>query len=541
MDFLKRWSAQIQEQLRQLNVSQKLLIGTVLILTAMVLFLVAHYAAKPEMVPLLDQSMDPGERARIVTYLEALGMEYQEMGDRVMVQPQQRVTLISRLKMQQLLPEDTSRGFDALAKEQTWWKSNEDNRRLYLIAKQQVLADVLEAMDWVADAKVIIGEPERPAIGRAHVRPTAAVHVITKGERLDQMKVNAVAGLVSGAVAEMRPEDVTVIDGSQGREWRVRGPEDMLPADYLQTVHTTETALRDKITTVLGNIRGLIVGVNVELDMARTRTQSTTFDRDKSVELLTRERSSTTTTTDRRSGGEPGVASNVGATIAGGGTSGTQSSTEETESQFEPHAGKSEQLTINTPGQPTRINATIRVPRSYFVGIFNRGKGPDAPEPTDEAMAELVKDRLDRFRRQVTPLTKAKSDGELVVDVYDDFDPTGGQEAGPQEAGIGSVLFAGGAGKTLGLGALALCSVGLMLWMVRKASRTPDMPDVRELAGIPAMPEDEEDATQVVLTGVEVDEQQLRNQHIVTQLGQLIREKPEDVSTLLNRWLQNEE
>jgi len=85
MDFVKRWLTQIQAQLTELTVSQKLLIGTLMVVIPMMLLMIFQWAASPEMVPVLDQPLDSARQTRITATLDSRGVEYKIDGDRIMV------------------------------------------------------------------------------------------------------------------------------------------------------------------------------------------------------------------------------------------------------------------------------------------------------------------------------------------------------------------------------------------------------------------------------------------------------------------------
>ena len=543
MDFISRWTAQIQAQLAALSATAKMLFGVLAIVIAGMLWMVVDFAVQPEMVPLHDAPIDASRRAQITGFLDGRGIQYRMVADRIHVPLDRSLDAMASLQMQQLLPENTTQAFDTIIQAQTWWQSSEQNRQRWNYAKQKVLEDTIGAYPWVRDATVIISLPQETGFGSTAKRPTASVNVVLATGRLDQKQVDAVAGLVSGAVAEMRPEDVTVIDALAGRQWKVRGEADALPTDYLETIQAHESRMREKLGEALGYIRNVIVAVNVEVDMVRRQTQSVSFDREKSVELIAEERTQSSVTNDAVTAGEPGVRANAGADIATGGATGRNSTIEETENRFTPYAGKVEETALHVAGQPARISATVNVPRSYFVGLFMQGKPADSPAPTDAALQPIIDDSLGRIRKQVETLVQARAAGQVVVDVYPDaaggpFDPL----IQPiQSEGFG-VLLAGASYSQIATIALGVVSLMFMLWMVRSAAHRPPTPSVRELAGVPPQLQSEDDLVgeageaEAVLPGMELDDETLRYRQLAEQVGQVIKSSPDDVATLLNRW-----
>ena len=546
MDFVRRWTAQIQAQLGNLRPVEKMFFAVLGLIAFGMIWAVAQFAAQPEMVALHDQPIDASRRAQITGFLDGRGIEYKLVGDRVHVPMDRSLDAMASLQMQQLLPENTNQAFDAIIEAQTWWQSSEQNRQRWNYAKQKVLEQTIRAFPWARDSTVIISLPLDTGFGATAKRPTASVNVVMTTGGIDQKQVDAIAGLVSGAVAEMRPEDVTVIDAVAGRQWKVRTDGQAMPTDYLEAIQAQEVYFREKIANGLGYIRNLVVAVNVEVDMVRRQTHTTSFDKDKSVELLTEERTQNTSTTDAATSGEPGVRANTGADIASGGSTGRTSTTDETQSKFEPQAGKIEETALHVAGAPVRISATVNVPRSYFVSLFMQGKEAGGPAPTDDALKPIMDEHLPRLQKQVETLVLARSPGQVVVDVYPDG-MTGGGGFGPIEqpinaGGIGAVL-ADGLASQIVLGVLALVSLGTMGWMLRSASRKPPMPNVRDLAGIPPQLVNEAELVGVAgeandaLPGMELDDESIRYRQITEQLSEVIKTNPDEVATLINRWV----
>jgi flagellar M-ring protein FliF len=549
MDFIRKWLAQIQLQLANLSISQKMLIATLAIIIPVSLWFVFQYAASPMMAPVLDQPIDAARRAQIISYLDGRGIRYDTVGDRIRVPMEKRYDVLAGLQMSELLPEDTSRGFDALVTQQTWWNSSQQNRQLYMIAKQNVLAQIVRKYPWVRDATVIISMPEQAGFGASHQRPSASVNVVTAGSALDQKKVDAVAGLVSGSVAGMLPSDVVVIDAAQGRQWKTKAPGEISTSDYLEQIHAQERHVHEKITSALQYIRNVIVAVNVEVDLTAKRTESTTFNREGSVELLTSEENKTSKTTDGVAAAEPGVRANTGADVAAAAAS-KGTTTEETRTAFEPHAGQNRVSAVDPGGAPTRISATVNVPRSFFVALFKQSKpGDDKAEPKDDDLKPLIEEHLGRIKKQIEPLVMTKQTGTVVVDVYPDTGPAlvNGVNIDPASAATGSTLMVNGMAKNIGLGALAMVSLTLMLMMVRKAGQKPRTPTVQELAGVPPpVPTEDEligeaEESDPTLTGMELTEDAIRHRKLAEQVSEMVKTNPSEVATIVRRWIRKEE
>jgi len=552
MDLIRKSLEQIRQQLGALSVSQKLAIGTLVMMVPMVLLLVLLYAGRADMMPLLDQPLPSGKLAQITTYLDARDVPYRVDGDRVVVAIERRAEVLATLQMQELLPEDTSDGFKALLIEnRSWYTTESEARQNYDLALQAELGSVISAYPWVRQSTVIISRPRKLGFGATYARPTASVNVVMATGRLDQKKVDALAGFVSGAVAEMRPQDVTVIDAAIGRQWKVRDAEDLIASDHLENVQKQELYYRQKLVDALGYINNVIVAVNVEVDLTRKHTDSYTLDPEKKVELLVRERTNSTETTRGTAGAEPGVRANAGAANTavgiGGEGGGEKSTTDEAEREFDARVAETREKAFNPGGVPTKISATVNVPRSFFVAIHNRGKGADAPEPTDAELQPTIDDNLKRIRAQVKNLVNAKEDGQVVVDVYPDGVMAAGGGGGALQAGggVGTWLDAAGGGVLPAM--LAVVAVAGALWLLRSATKPPNLPSAQELAGVPPRLRAEDDVlgevevSETPLTGMELGEDELRHRTLRDQVSEMIQGNPQEVAAMMKRWMRDEE
>lgn len=539
METVRRWIAQVQAQLSGLTVSQKMLIGTLTIIMAMSLAMVMLYAARPDMVELPLQSASAEQISQVGATLDARGVRYEMVGNTVRVAVDDRHRAMSAITQDQLLPRDTSSGFRSIIEQQTWWHGNKQQDQMWDVALQDELGRVLREWPGVRFGTVIISRAAKQGFGATHKRPTASVNIVMSDGKVDQRMADAIAALVSGAVAEMEPRDVAVIDAVAKRQWKVGDEESVGAGDFLEQVRQLERYYQSKVADSLRFIPGVIVSVNVELDPSRRERESVNYDETKSYTPLATERRESSNTTDRQSVGEAGAGPNVKLDIFAGGNSGRESTTEESESTFDPHVGMTKERVVEATGVPERISATVHVPRTYLVTRYKQANNDDSAEPLDtelQAFADLA------FKDKIMPLLAAKSAPNVVVGIYTQLAST--DQADPLRGGTAAGMLTGGYLKYAGLGALALVSVTMMLMMVRKAHREPKLPDVRELAGLPPkIPEDDVvigDATEaeLTLTGVELSGGELRSRQLTEQLAGMIQAQPDEVARLLGRWIE---
>jgi flagellar biosynthesis/type III secretory pathway M-ring protein FliF/YscJ len=102
--------------------------------------------------------------------------------------------------------------------------------------------------------------------------------------------------------------------------------------------------------------------------------------------------------------------------------------------------------------------------------------------------------------------------------------------------------------KTIALGALAVVALGMMLSMVKKAADRPELPSAEELSGIPPALETEDadivgeaDESSPALEGVEIDDESLRREQMLSQINGLVKRDPIEAAGLLKRWIRESE
>jgi flagellar biosynthesis/type III secretory pathway M-ring protein FliF/YscJ len=97
--------------------------------------------------------------------------------------------------------------------------------------------------------------------------------------------------------------------------------------------------------------------------------------------------------------------------------------------------------------------------------------------------------------------------------------------------------------KPVGLGLLAMLSLGVMFGMVRKATQRPQIPSVEEMAGIPPkLPMEEEvvgeaEESEAAMAGLELDEQEIRIRKVAEQISDLVKSNPIEAGALFNKWV----
>jgi flagellar biosynthesis/type III secretory pathway M-ring protein FliF/YscJ len=537
MDFLNRYWTTIRAQLEGVSAQTKFLIGSLLVILLLVGFIAALYAGRATMQPI--NYLSDASPEEIVSKLTAAGISAEVTNGQVMVGSRDFNDAVARLAQDSMLSANAYRAFDQIA--DSPWNSEATNKRAYTKAKMKLVSDIARRMEGVASADVIIDPPQNRGFGGNFTRPTGSVTVRMKGDvPVNKKLATALADLVSSSMAEMRREDVKVIDGTTGQSIPVSSEDEFLPGDVLELVDAEERRLRNKIETVLLGT-GAMVAVNVTLD--RTQREAVESVQYEKSEPLLRQSTSERTRVNQSTASEAGVRSNTQLTIETGGGD-TSSETETTvESEFgDKRATEKSSKQIAGHGVK-QVNVAINVPRGYYAGIFRLANPPaddgTITEPSDADLQPIIDREQQRITMQVEGLLTQTPSKVNVAMVYDPalLSPSvaGGSviDSVIQGPWSGTIMVAG-----LGVGAMML-----MLMMVRRAARQDPLPSIEELAGLPAqLPTDDEligEAGDVesTMTGVELNEAELRSRKIAEQISDLIKTNPMEVGSLLGKWV----
>jgi flagellar M-ring protein FliF len=547
MDFWNRSWTQIKAYLAGLSYSEKAVALLAAALLLVVFIWLTQYWSRPELTPITQFAGDRQPQA--IVKLQNAGIKVTQTGGQLLVPADKLYDAMAVLVQADLMSPDTTVAFDEYIKRQSPLYTNAQSARDFLITKQKVLGQLLARMEGVRHADVQLSIPDDRGFGSAAPKPTASVALEMQGRAaVNKGLVEAVAGLVAGANSPMLPQDVTVVDTNHGRSWTVGSPLDALPSTTLEMLKTLEDHFREKIDSTLSYIDRRIINVTVQIDpTVISKINKTAYE--KSEPLLS-ESNVTSHRSDAGAGsGEPGVRTNVGDDSNASGAGGSSEEKTETHTTYAEKPVVEQSQETRAGNLPKQVSVTVNVPRSYFIKLYHLGQPADAKDPDDAALQKLVPAELLQIEGQVQNLINTDTT-KGTVKVYMIPDSGAPQvvatsATGPV-AGLTGALDANWA-KPVGLGLLALVSLGLMFGMVRKATRQPAMPSVEELAGIPpALPTEDEligeaDETDPSMAGIELNEDELRSRKIAEQIGELVKGNPAEAASLIRRWVRTDQ
>ncbi len=559
MQVIRQQLETIVRRLGGLDTTAKLLVGSLLIVLIMGLFLVAQYAGGTDMMPLAVTAAAQDEAKR---YLAERGYEFKEEGGKVLVPVERHEAIISQLSEQGV---GGAQGidFNALVAQDNPFETQRQTEQRKLVALQNVMARTISGFKGVKSATVFVAPRPNQGLGTSAIPQSAAVHVIMKpGETLTQAQVDAIASLIAGSQSGLKPEHVAITDGDGPRKPRF-GRERLAGENLEQQVKVADN-VRDRIQILLANIPGVLVSVNPQVVTKTLQSNETKFS--EGVSTPTSESRLETASRGAVPADAPGVRPNVGMSLPDSNRA-SNATTEKSETKFSARIPETQRSEFDPTGYAVKIDVGVAVPWSYFRKVWelkNPKKdggaggtgGAGNVEPDEAAIAKIRDEEIDRIRKLLetqitTDAIENSKKGTVEVTWFYDFD--GGPGAAAVGGGGAALIEAitpgtpgGGLVKTIALGGLALLSLGMMLMMVRKSGEKPKMPSIGELTGLPPTLETDDadlvgeaDESSPPLEGMELDDESLRRQQMLTQLNDLVKSQPAEAAALMKRWMKS--
>jgi flagellar biosynthesis/type III secretory pathway M-ring protein FliF/YscJ len=552
----------VRARLTGLPATAKLLAGSLLVIVALGLFLIAQWSATVTSVPFAVTAAAYDEAK---TFLANRGVAYEEINGRLMVPAERHAELLAGFA-EQGGGEGAGIDFEGMIGLDSPFDTTRQSETKKLIALQNVLARTIGGFRNVKSATVFISpKPATPLGASRHVQ-TASVHVTMRAGGLTQEQVDSIAAMIAGTQAGLKPENVAVTDGLQN--YRTTFGRAGAGGENLEQSLKIADAVQSRIATLLAAIEGVRIAVNPQVVTVERKRTKTEFRDGISVPIS--EQSQTSEMKGASQAREPGTVPNTGMQVMSSAGGGSQSTTERSENRYLSQIPGTQETELDPTGYATKIDVGVAIPWSYFVKVWKlrnpAQEGAEAKEPDEATLAPIRTEEIARITKLIEPLvaTDAVEDakpGTVAISWFYDFaDET---PAPSMAANIGEIVLGGGGGggggggfsisgggliKPIGLGILAIVSLFFMFNIAKKASVREQLPSAEELAGVPPMLESdggdiigEADEATPALEGMELDDDSLRRQQMLDQLNELASRDPEELSGILRRWMRNQD
>lgn len=239
----------------------------------------------PDFRPLTSVN-DPYQAQEIGQALDAAAIEYR-------IDPQSGTLLVAgsdyhRARMQLAGADALGQrqlGYELLDREQGFGVSQAMESVQRRRSLEGELARSIATISSVQSARVLLAEPQRTAFVRDRRKATASVSVsVSPGRRLDRDQIRGIVNLVAGAVPELAPTDVAVVDQSGQLLSQDETDESLQQSVFqLEYVSRVEDSMRRKVANILApslGLTGFSAEVSVDVDFTRTEQTEELFNPD---------------------------------------------------------------------------------------------------------------------------------------------------------------------------------------------------------------------------------------------------------------------
>ena len=352
--------------------------------TALLLAGFVRILSTPDYKPLY-KDLDPSDAQALATQLDAQSIPHQISADGKMVSvPADKLDVARMQTASQGQPHSGRTGFELFDK-MSWGQTEFDEKVAYQRALEGELERTIQTLADVEQARVHLVLPTDSVFLDRQRGAKAAVILKLRRNGLSKDAVVAISRLVSGAVDELTPEDVSIIDADSERSLGLghEGPGN----DQDEEARLTERLI-STLEPVVGT-NAIRASVNVDYDMGSTDESDEKYDPNVSA-VLSMQRTEDVAGGSAIPAGVPGTATNIPkpkpAKAAGASSSqasaataqlpapvqqsGTQSSKTES-AQY--GVNKSIIHTITPAGRVQRITAALLVDDAVIKSV-NKGK-----------------------------------------------------------------------------------------------------------------------------------------------------------------------
>lgn len=503
MNKLRTQWGRAGSSLARLSPVQRLAAGGLLaVIVATGAWTATRYGAAAAMVPVLDQAFADGDVVQISDHLRARGVPHEVRDARVLVPSDRRLDVLSDLIYSDALTANTESGFDALVKHASVFDSPSKTDKMYNRAREVTLQGVIGRFKGVRKATVIIDPTNERHIGGS-ITPSALVDIQTRstGGGTPRQLATAAVNAVTGAVSTMSREKVKVtIDGASyavggtlggagggGGGEMVGAVESSAGAagDVLERRQQCEQVYVAKVRQQLKFIPDVLVSVSVDLNLESRESEERIVDPANYLQVPSKVETRSEQAAPEPVDAQNGVLANAVPTIPEKppGAPKPISSSEENTTEYAVHASETVQKTRTPAGKETVVSASVAVPRSYFVAVYQRSSRKPAAAATadpDDALLQPIFDaHLGKIRNLVRTTLGVRAD-DVTVEVYEDAPvaappspasiATTAKEAMtlpvPQISAIRSAVSAHS--RTLGYAAAGAATLLMASWLLRR-------------------------------------------------------------------------
>jgi flagellar M-ring protein FliF len=432
---------------------------------ALIITILLNLAAPP--MSLLYSNLDLREAGTITQALDQAGVKYELRGDGSTVMVSRDKVATARLMLAgKGLPTASSVGYEIFDSQSALGQTDFVQQLNMKRATEGELARTIRALDGVTFARVHLVLPERQLFQDATDQASASVTIGVGAREPSTDQVHAVQNLVAGAVPDLKPERVVVID-QHGKTLSAEGDSSLGGKAAQDAKAAIEDGIRARIKNLVEGVVGpgkARVQVSADVDMAQVTTQEEKYDPDGQVVRSTQ--TNETNAKDSQGGASTGAASastNVpGGTNSTSTTNPTGSENTGSESTTNYEISKTTTTQVQQPGTIKRLSVAVAVDGA--TAVAKDGKpGPYSPRSAEEMQ------HLNDLVKAAMGFSTDRGDQLQVVNVRfaDAEDGEGVSAASPLMGFDKNDIM-----RSVELGVLALVSILILFFVLRPLIRS---------------------------------------------------------------------
>jgi flagellar M-ring protein FliF len=556
MDFLNQAFAQVRELVQSMTpaarVTSALLVGVIAVSLG---FLVKQHSAGPDSYLFNGESLPPAEADRVEAAIAQKGLNgWQREGNRIKVPRGQMAAYLGAVAEAGALPANHETIIQQ-ALDLGPFVDDKTRRERLKAAREQQLSMIISSMEGVEEAKVIYDVVEPRGLSREG-RASATVSVRPRsGESLDPQKMKMIRKAVAGAIANLKAENVVVVNLGDGGTFGQEISPEAFDTPYFQHRVAFERHMKGNIEGLLSHIPGVRVEVTAELSPTLSSETRTVATEGEPAAMRESTQTKSTETQHVNDGGRPGL-------VAQGPGRGNDAVQSVTVKNTETDESNESSLFIPTKDEllteagliPEQVRASVSVPMSYLVSMYReqqrrKGEDPNSPLPPGE-----INTILQTYRTQVTndiedvvvpllPKRLAENNfSHVKVSFFETLTP---EPIEAPSAASNVMVWASQNFNTLTMAGVALFSLVMLRSLVK------GIPPIDPVAGGSAV------TTLTIATGTgaasetDVDEEEentedsrprlklKKGKSLRDELTSLVKEDPDSAAAILRTWISN--
>jgi flagellar M-ring protein FliF len=432
---------------------------------ALIITILLNLAAPP--MGLLYSNLDLREAGTITQALDAAAIKYQLQGDgsTIMV-PRDKVASARLMLAGKGLPTADSVGYEIFDAQNALGQTDFVQQLNMKRATEGELARTIRSLDGVTFVRVHLVLPERQLFQDTTDQASASVTIGIGSREPSSDQVHAVQNLVAGAVPNLKPERVVIID-QHGKTLSAEGDSSLGGKAAQDAKAAIEDGIRARIKSLVEGVVGAgkaRVQVSADVDMSQVTTQSEKYDPDGQV--VRSEQTNENNSKDNQGGGSASATSastNIpGGTQTAGANPTTGSENTGAESTTNYEISKTTTTEVQQPGTIKRLSVAVAID-----GVTATGKD-GKPGPYTARSAEEMQ-HLNDLVKAAMGYSTDRGDQIQVVNVrFPDAEDGEGVSAASPLMGFDKNDIM----RAIELGVLALVSILILFFVLRPMIRS---------------------------------------------------------------------